>query len=98
MRFVLNAIFSNEAHHGTNDELCNLWMEKVRNDFNLTKATSLKLSKFFYRESGFFGSSSSIVIDIDKLPLKEKEKEYLKNNLTDYRTSKKREAIYKTDE
>lgn len=98
MRVVLNAIFNEEPHHGTNDELCKLWMEKVRKDFEFTKKTSLGLSKFFYRETSFFEGSSSIVIDIDKLPLSEKEKEYLKNNLTDYRTSKKREAIYKTDE
>lgn len=98
MKVVLNAIFSNEAHHGTNDELCNLWMEKIRKDFGFTKKTSLSLSKFFYRETSFFEESSSIVIDMDKLPLSEKEKDYLKNNLTDYQTSKKREAIYKTEE
>lgn len=98
MRVVLNAVFNDEPYYGTNDELCNLWMEKVRMDFGFTKKTSLSLSKFFYMRTGFFEESSSMVIDIDKLPLSEKEKDYLEKNLTDYRTSKKREAIYKTDE
>lgn len=48
--------------------------------------------------TSFFEESSSMVIDIDELPLNEKEKGYLMNNLTDYQTSKKREAIYKMDE
>ncbi len=73
-------------------------MEKVRKDFGFTKKTSLSLSKFFYMRTSFFEESSSMVIDIDELPLNEKEKGYLMNNLTDYQTSKKREAIYKMDE
>lgn len=98
MRVVLNAIFNDEPYYGTNDELCNLWMEKVRKDFGFTKKTSLSLSKFFYMRTSFFEESSSMVIYIDELPLNEKEKEYLRNNLNDYRTSKIREAIYKTNE
>lgn len=97
MKVVLNAIFNDEPYYGTNDELCNLWMEKVRKDFGFTKKTSLSLSKFFYMRTSFFEESSSMVIDIDELPLNEKEKEYLRNNLNDYRTSKIREAIYKTN-
>lgn len=98
MRVVLNAVFNDEPYYGTNDELCNLWMEKVRMDFGFTKKTSLSLSKFFYMRTGFFEESSSMVIDVDKLPLSEKEKAYLINNLTDYLISKKRKTIYKTDE
>ncbi len=97
MKVVLNAIFNDEPYYGTNDELCNLWMEKVRKDFGFTKKTSLSLSKFFYMRTSFFEESSSMIIDIDELPLNEKEKEYLRNNLNDYRTSKIREAIYKTN-
>lgn len=98
MKVVLNAIFNDEPYYGTNDELCNLWMEKVRMDFGFTKKTSFSLSKFFYMRTGFFEESSSMVIDVDKLPLSEKEKYYLRNHLTDYQNSQKREAIYKTDE
>ena len=98
MKVVLNAVFNEDPYYGTNDELCNIWMEKVRKDFGFTKKTSLSLSKFFYMRTSFFEESSSIVIDIDELPLNEKEKKYLMNNLTDYQTSKKREAIYKSDE
>lgn len=98
MKVVLNAIFNDEPYYGTNDELCNLWMEKVRKDFGFTKKTSLSLSKFFYMRTSFFEESSSMIIDIDELPLNEKEKEYLRNNLNDYRTSKIREVIYKTNE
>lgn len=98
MKVVLNAVFNEDPYYGTNDELCNIWMEKVRKDFGFTKKTSLSLSKFFYMRTSFFEESSSMVIDIDELPLNEKEKKYLMNNLTDYQTSKKREAIYKSDE